>query len=126
MREYYKTLAIPKVVRKKRKSKVEKDSIMHSKKYHTCYLCELLNGNSMWQSDLHKHHVFQGINRQNSERYGLYVWLCPKHHNMSPESVHNNKALDDLLKAKGQQAFEERYGHKKLIEIFEKESIDNS
>lgn len=126
MREYYKELAIPKLIRKRRKRKTEKNSIMHSKKYHTCYLCEKLNDNTMWQQTLHKHHVFRGANRENSERYGLYVWLCPKHHTMGPEAVHNNKALDDMLKSWAQYEFEERYSHKKFIEIFQDESIDNS
>ena len=38
-----------------------------------------------------KHHVFGAANRQNSEKYGLTVWLCHKHHNEPPEGVHFNR-----------------------------------
>ena len=50
------------------------NSIIQSKK--ECYVCHR-------QGVLHKHHVFGGSNRKNSERYGMTVWLCPADHNMS-------------------------------------------
>ena len=33
----------------------------------------------------------------------MTVWLCGKHHNLSNEGVHFNKALDDKLKKIGEK-----------------------
>lgn len=48
--------------------------------------------------DLHRHHCFEGSNRQASEKYGLTVYLCAKHHNMSNASVHLNEELNRKVK----------------------------
>lgn len=71
--------------------------------------------------DLHSHHIFEGRNRDNSEKYGLKIWLCSKHHNMSDDSVHFNKIYQKLTKIIGQLYFEQRYGDKvEFIEVFRK------
>lgn len=57
----------------------------------------------------HKHHIFGAANRKFSEKYGLWVYLCPEHHNMSPHSVHRDKAIMDKYHQTGQRAFETRY-----------------
>ena len=53
-----------------------------------------------------KHHVFGAANRQNSEKYGLTVWLCHKHHNEPHEW--------------GQKQFETYYPAENFTEIFGK------
>lgn len=76
-----------------------------------CYFC----GNTL---DLHSHHIFEGTaNRKNSEKYGLKVWLCSKHHNMSNDSVHFNPVYMKLLKTIGQLYFEKTYDED-FIKIF--------
>lgn len=60
--------------------------------------------------DLHRHHIFAGSDRALSEKYGLIVWLCARHHNMSSEGVHNNIALDRKLKAIAQRRAMKHYG----------------
>lgn len=72
--------------------------------------------------NLHSHHIFFGTaNRKQSEKYGLKVWLCAYHHNMSNEGVHFNKHLDNHLKQMGQRHFEARYGSRDMfIEKFGK------
>ena len=61
--------------------------------------------------DLHSHHIFFGNpNRKHSEKRGLKVWLCAKHHNMSNEGVHFNKALDLRLKTMAQEYYETNIG----------------
>ncbi len=67
-----------------------------------CYVCETTMG-------LHDHHIFAGKNRRNSEEYGMKVWLCGKHHNLSNEGVHFNKNLDDEIKKMAQRVFEDTY-----------------
>ena len=55
------------------------------------------------------HHIFMGTgNRAQSEKYGLVVDLCRKHH----EQVHRepNRGLDLELKEQAQEYFEEHYG----------------
>ena len=59
---------------------------------------------------MHLHHVFEGTGRRSiSDRYGLTVWLCAKHHNMSDEGVHFNRELDLALKEAAQKKAMEYY-----------------
>jgi hypothetical protein len=66
--------------------------------------------------NLHKHHVFEGRNRKNSEEDGCWVYLCARHHNMSDEGVHFNKQLDEYLKIQMEYVWIKHYG--KTIEDF--------
>lgn len=69
-----------------------------------CYVC----GNDY---TLHVHHVFSGTsNRKRSEEYGMKIYLCPHHHNMSDEGIHFNKSLDIAVKKNAQKYFEEHIG----------------
>lgn len=66
---------------------------------------------------LHLHHVFYGTGlRSISDQYGLTVWLCPKHHNMSNDGVHMNRERDLELKQYAQQKFEKEYSHELFME----------
>lgn len=59
---------------------------------------------------LHRHHIYPGLGRREmSEHFGLWVWLCPYHHNMSSHGVHSDKSLDLKLKRRGQRKFEETH-----------------
>lgn len=65
-------------------------SVLQDKK--ECYVCKATH-------NLHSHHIFYGTaNRKKSEQYGLKVYLCGMHHNMSDAGVHFNKKLDLKLK----------------------------
>ena len=69
--------------------------------------------------NLHTHEVFFGTaNRKKSIEWGCYVDLCGKHHNLSNEGVHFDKALDIKLKRFTQKKFEELHGHEKFMQIF--------
>jgi hypothetical protein len=90
-------------------------SIIQNKK--ECYFCkETYN--------LHEHHIMHGSNnRKLSEKYGLKIWLCPAHHNMSNQSVHYNKALDLMVKRLAQKKFMEKYKNLDFKKIFYKNYI---
>lgn len=61
-----------------------------------CYVC----GTTY---NLHEHHIFEGTGKRKiSEREGLKLWLCGRHHNLSKEGVHFNKELDKELKVLGE------------------------
>lgn len=81
-----------------------------------CYVCHT-------PMNLHKHHIFFGPNRQNSEKYGCWVYLCAWHHNMSNEGVHFNRLLDVELKREAQKRFEELHSHEEFMRIFGKNWI---
>lgn len=55
---------------------------------------------------LHKHHIYSGKNRSVSDRFGFWVWLIPKLHNMSDIGVHFNRELDMKIKQDCQHQFE--------------------
>ena len=77
-------------------------SILQKKK--RCLVCHT-------EQDLHLHHVFEGTGRKRrSDIYGLTVWLCAKHHNMSDESVHYNHKIELALKEAAQKKAMEHYG----------------
>ena len=67
-----------------------------------------------------KHHVFGAANRQNSEKYGLTVWLCHKHHNEPPEGVHFIRRFMDVLHEWGQKQFETYYPAENFTAVFGK------
>ena len=69
-----------------------------------CYVCGT-------PFDLHKHHIFYGAGRRRtSEKWGCWVYLCARHHNMSNMGVHFNKHLDTLLKQECQEAWQTAHG----------------
>ena len=71
--------------------------------------------------DIHTHHVFCGSsNRKNSEKYGLTVYLCGRHHNMSNNGVHFNKELDNKIKRFAQEEFEKKHTREEFRAIFGK------
>ena len=78
-----------------------------------CFFCDTTE-------NLHRHHVFGGPNRKHSEEYGMVVYLCANHHNMSANGVHMNRKRDLLLKKYAQKVFEEEYGHDKFMEVFKR------
>lgn len=78
------------------------ESVLQTEK--ECFVC----GTTF---NLHSHHCFFGTsNRKQAEKYGLKVWLCAYHHNMSNEGVHFNKPLDLKLKTMAQKYYEKHYG----------------
>ena len=85
-----------------------------------CYITGATQG-------LHEHHIFAGKNRDNSEKYGLKVWLIPELHNMSQNGVHANKELRDLIHRAGQMAFERVHGTREdFIQIFGENYLDDN
>lgn len=81
-----------------------------------CFLCQRTTG-------LHDHHIFFGTaNRKNSEKYGLKVWLCLRHHEgdieTNKEAVHHNKERDLCLKKIAQKKFEETHTREEFMKIF--------
>ncbi len=86
-------------------------SIMQDHK--ECYLTGSTN-------DLHKHHVFGGANRSNSEKYGCWIWLRSDWHNMSDRGVHFDRQLDLTIKRDTQAKFESIWGHALFLKVFGK------
>lgn len=64
---------------------------------------------------VHKHHIYGGARRVMSEEFGLWVYLCPRHHNQygSHVAVHggfpDGKDIDRKLRILGQKKFEETH-----------------
>lgn len=117
----YAGLAFPKPSDKK-KRKHHMKSIMHQKD-GTCYLCALLNGDYRYHTQLEEHHVFKGYLRDASEANGLKVYLCPMHHQNSPEAVHSNTTYSLMLKEDAQRAYEEDHSHDEWMAMIGKNYI---
>lgn len=70
---------------------------------------------------LHKHHIFGGtMNRDNSEKYGLWVWLRWDRHvaDSYHDTPHNCIQMDIWLKRIAQQKFEENHSREEFMQIF--------
>lgn len=69
---------------------------------------------------LQRHHIFGAFNRDNSEKYGLWVWLrWDRHINASPHRTpHNDATIDLMLKRAAQQKFEETHSREEFMDIF--------
>lgn len=78
-----------------------------------CLVCRTIDG-------LHVHHCFGAANRKHSEKHGLTVFLCYRHHNGSNYSVHFNKMLDLKVKQLAQEAFEKTHTREEFRAIFGK------
>lgn len=80
-----------------------------------CYLCRMEAdragyGGELPSAGLHKHHVIYGKgNRKKSEHYGLWVYLCVRHHEYGQEAVHNNRQVRIMLCEIAQREFERIY-----------------
>ena len=87
------------------------DSILQREK--ECWFCGAMTG-------LEEHHIFAGVaNRKISEKYGLKVWLCHRHHT-GDGGAQYNRDLGDQLKQIAQKRFEELYGHELWMQLIGK------
>lgn len=75
-----------------------------------CYICDA--------PFVEIHHIFGGANRKNSERYGLIVPLCHRHHNEPRTGVHFNRHLMQTLHEIGQKRFETVASREEFIKVF--------
>ena len=87
-----------------------------------CFLCRMVDPFvELPHKGLEKHHFMHGTaNRKLAERYGLWAYLCPYHHQDGPESVHKCSDTDLMLMRIAQERFENAYGHDKWMEVFGK------
>ena len=98
------------------------ESIIQKDKSH-CFICRM-NANL---EPLDCHHIFGASNRNNSEKYGLKVYIHhSKCHIFGENSVHRNAKVDKALKALAQKKAMKHYGWsiEKFREIFGKNYID--
>lgn len=74
-----------------------------------CYLCGQTG-------TLHRHHCLHGSRRKAADKYDLTVYLCPECHTR----LHDHGEKDLYLKKLAQAHFEDRFGHKRYMEVFGK------
>lgn len=89
------------------------ESIVSNEK--VCFRCRTTQ-------NLARHHIFFGsANRKLSEKYGCWIWLCARHHNMSDEGIHFDHEYDTEIKQKCQEEWEKRNGDRAaFIRVFGK------
>jgi len=74
---------------------------------------------------LHNHHIFYGQGqRELSDKYGLTIWLCGKHHNLSSEGIHFDKHFNRYVRKIAQQKFEETHTREEFVKIFGKNYLE--
>ena len=120
------------VQRKRKKIKLKKGpkhrkrkSIMQDEHDKRCYLCMLLHGDYNEKVTQEHHVVFGSGRRSLSTEYGLTVRLCvDEHHEVGPESVHNNQEIAELLKRKAQERFMEEYPDLDWMEVIKRNYLE--
>lgn len=81
-----------------------------------CYICGKIGAE--------EHHVFGGNGRrEKSEKHGMKIYLCNKHHNGGGSSVHQNYMMGLKLKCIFQNIFESRHSKKEFVAEFEKDYL---
>lgn len=106
----------------RRRSKKHGVSILQ-KKDGVCYLCEKLHKSCRQHACLHKHHIFGGARRQISEAAGLFVYLCPEHHETGPEAVHREYAMMRMLQEDAQREYEKSHTRAEWMALIGKNYI---
>lgn len=114
--------------KRSRKKKICSESIVQVTGRKECCLCRMeaiMHGQygELPSEGLHKHHIIYGRGRRSiSDQWGLWVWLCPDHHEFGAAAVHGgseeSKENDRLLKSIAQRAFEKKFGYEKWMELF--------
>lgn len=95
-----------------------------------CFLCRREAGRQGYYGELphtglHKHHMLFGSgNRKKAEHYGLWCYLCVKHHEYGPDAVHKNQGVRVYLSKTAQHAFESRYPNRLFVQEFGKDWIN--
>lgn len=86
-------------------------SILQSEK--ECYFCGAVVG-------LEEHHIFAGTaNRKISEKFGLKVFLCKRHHT-GKNGAQYDRDMNLQLKQEAQRKFEQIYSHELWMETIRK------
>ena len=98
-------------------------SIIQDKK--ECFICRV-NYDVETTTGLHEHHIFEGHGRRKqSEKYGLKVYLCHRHHNSDTRfGVHFQKQRDLELKQLAQRKFEETHTREEWMLLMGKNYLD--
>lgn len=87
------------------------DSLFSNEKI--CWVCGT-------RLNIHKHHIYMGANRNNSENIGAWVYLCYYHHNGSRYGVHSNHELDLKLKKEAQRLYEEAHTRDEFMKVIKR------
>ena len=88
-----------------------------------CFLCSLAGDDH--EQYTHEHHVIYGTSgRKLSEKYGLKIYLCPRHHEFGKEAAHKNKGTRILLEKIAQLVFINQYGPDLWMQIFGKNYLE--
>ena len=100
---------------------MKSESIIEDGNEYECWFCGCTG-------QLHRHHIFFGHkNRNISEKYGCWVYLCREHHE-GTYGVHGKYGheRDFTLKKVAQRAWEDVYGSRdEFRAIFGKSYIDD-
>lgn len=85
-------------------------------KERRCFICARTG-------ELDEHHCISGSsNRQNSEAYGLKIYLCRLCHT----KLHDNNVMEEQIKQFAQRRWEEEYGDRNdFIAIFGKSWLED-
>lgn len=98
-----------------------------------CYLCRrdadaLDYHGDLTDKGLDRHHVMYGIaSRRLSEKWGVWVYLCHKHHNEDHGlfAVHYNRELDRILRSDAERAFIKLHSYEDWMRVFGKNYLDD-
>lgn len=96
-------------------------SIIQDKK--ECFICRALSDGigEVKSEGLERHHIMFGYSskdRDYSEHFGLWVWLCPAHHKTDELAPHVSKRTNIALRKVAQAAFEQKHSHEEWMRIF--------
>ena len=84
-------------------------------------------GCGCWFDNLEEHHLYPGARRDNSERYGMKVRLCPWCHRLGRNAVHQCRETRIRLQKLGEKKFLREHpelGVEGFIALFDRNYLD--
>ena len=113
-------MRFPKSQRKKTKKLHARSSILQKDTdRRRCWLCMKMRGDYSEHAPgtLHRHHVYMGPLRNASEAEGLFVWLCPEHHEHGKDAVHRNADVCRNLQKDMQRRYEQNHTREEFMRL---------
>lgn len=121
-------LLFPKQEKKKKRRALHTQSILQADD-RICFLCMCMEDDTSFKHT-QEHHVFGGPRRGISEREGLKIYLCERHHVYGPYAVHANEEVNRRVKAWAQRMWQREHPDGDWMELmgknYQKEQEDGN
>lgn len=116
-------LMFPKKAWKNKKRTQKKKRILPTTK-GVCYICAHRYNDWSCKPTQEHHIIYGGGQRKDSEREGIKVYLCLKHHGTGEEGVHGSREMREWLCREAQREYEKTHTREEWMQEFKKNYLE--